>query len=140
MPYTAVAQAATAINFMTSGTSDAVAGLVSDASKGAGFWTMSKNAGLNFVSGGLWSLPGSIVGNRVAGASAKGLFDVAAAGMVNTTTDVAVNALRGKISDAGNAPAKSASIPDLVTPARPAAEGGIVIPILSQPVTSILQK
>lgn len=140
MPYTAAAQAALAINFMTSGTSDAVSGLVSDASKGKDFWTMSKNAGVNFVSGGLWSLPGSIVGSRVAGASAKGLFDVAAAGAVNTTTDAAVNALRGKISDAGNAPPKSAAIPDLVTPARPAAEGGIVIPILSQPVTSILQK
>ena len=140
MPYTAAAQAATAINFMAAGTSDAVTSLVSDAAKGKDFWTMSKNATVSFATGGLLSLPGSIVGNQVAGASAKGLFDVAAAGVVNTTTDVAVAALRNKVSDGINASANATKIPDLVTPAHPAPEGGIVIPVLSQPLTSIIQK
>ena len=141
------------IGFMTSATPAAVQTLVGSAMSGEGFWKSSGRAAFAGGIAGAESLIGTTVGAGVTGAVETGAaltrklvgariseeavkgFGSAASGIAGSATDYGVGILHDKAADAIAQSAAKTTIPDLVPSARSTLSGGIVLPILSKPVS-----
>ncbi len=162
MPYTVAFQASAGgmtflesagIGFMTSAAPAAVQTLVTSAASGEGFWKSTGKAALSGGIAGAESLISTTVGAGVTGAVETGAaltrklvgtriseeavkgFGAVASGIAGSATDYSVGLLHDKAADAIAASASKTAIPDLVPPARFTPSGGIVLPILSKPLT-----
>ncbi|MBS0520080.1 MAG: hypothetical protein JSR90_15405 [Proteobacteria bacterium] len=162
MPYTAAFQASATgmtflesagIGFMTSATPAAVQTLVTSAASGEGFWKSSGKAALSGGIAGVESLVSTTVGAGVTGAVETGAtltrrmvgariseeavkgFGAVTSGVAGSATDYGVGILHDQISDAIAQSAGSTRIPDIVPPTRSTPAGGIVLPLLSRPIS-----